>query len=171
MEIPRSFECHSQRVSHGYRIMLETNKIMKAKIIFLSFAMVFLAAACNTSGVADKANNISDQNKQTNAEIDDLGGNDSATSSGPHITITALGFYPATLKVKAGTSVEFLNNDNKPRWPASNPHPTHTDLPGFDAGRALQPGESWSFVFDKVGTWKFHDHLNSKAQGAITVSE
>ena len=30
-------------------------------------------------------------------------------------------------------------------------------------------GTSFSFIFNKVGTWGYHDHLNNSAEGSVTV--
>ena len=81
-------------------------------------------------------------------------------SGGIVVRMTDNGFEPNAVTVPAGTAVRFSNEDGVAHWPASAPHPVHTDYPEFDAKRGIAPGESYSFVFDKVGTWKFHDHLN-----------
>ncbi|MCX6781193.1 MAG: hypothetical protein NT003_03725 [Candidatus Magasanikbacteria bacterium] len=75
-------------------------------------------------------------------------------------------------EIKAGDSIQFRNSDLKAHYPASAPHPTHTDYPGFDPKAAIAPGETWTFKFDKVGDWKFHDHLaptDARFQGVIHV--
>lgn len=87
------------------------------------------------------------------------------------VKITASGFSPEIVTVKSGTKVTFVNEDTKNHWPASNPHPTHTLLPGFDALGDLKTGESYAFKFEKVGTWKYHDHLNPIMTGAVVVTE
>ncbi len=79
---------------------------------------------------------------------------------------------PQTLTIALGDSVEFRNSDLKPHWPASAPHPAHSLYPEFDPKAPIKPGEIWLFKFEKAGTWKFHDHLNSrntKLQGTIIV--
>lgn len=68
-------------------------------------------------------------------------------------------FEPEELVIKKNTRVIFKNEDKQNRWPASNIHPTHGIYPEFDPQRPLVPGESWSFIFDKTGTWKCHDHI------------
>lgn len=93
----------------------------------------------------------------------------SPKTSAVTITISDTEFSPATVTVKAGTTVTFVNNGQGLHRPASDPHPTHTDLPGFDSKRGLSTGESYSFVFDKVGTWGFHDHLNTSMTGSVVV--
>jgi plastocyanin len=92
-------------------------------------------------------------------------------ANGPTATIhiTSTGFQPTNITIKAGTTITFVNDDNAPHWPASGEHPTHTILPGFDALRALTQGETYSFTFDKVGAWPYHDHLHPDWQGTITV--
>lgn len=85
------------------------------------------------------------------------------------VTFDGSAFSPASLTVKSGTTVTFTNNSDTPVWPASDPHPTHTDLPGFDANKGLTKGESYSFTFVKVGSWGYHNHLSSGEKGTIVV--
>ena len=63
----------------------------------------------------------------------------------------------------------WINRGAAPAWPASAFHPTHLLYPGFDALRGLNAGESYSFTFDKVGSWKYHNHLSPSFTGAIIV--
>lgn len=85
------------------------------------------------------------------------------------VSVTDVGFVPDNITVGAGDMVTFTNNGQALHWPASDLHPTHELLPGFDAGRALATGEDYSFTFDEVGTWTFHDHLNPQLTGKIIV--
>jgi len=99
------------------------------------------------------------------------------------ITHTDDGFSPSTVTIKQGDTITFKNDGPTPSWPASAKHPDHTVYPGsdiakcatpeqaaiFDACRGLQTGESWSFKFDNVGTWNYHDHLSPSQFGAIVV--
>jgi plastocyanin len=85
------------------------------------------------------------------------------------VLITSSGFTPSTLTIKVGDTVTFINKDSNPHWPASDPHPTHTNYPGFDALRPLKTGESYSFTFTKQGAWGYHDHLNPSLRGIIIV--
>ncbi|MDP3934756.1 MAG: hypothetical protein Q8Q46_00815, partial [Candidatus Giovannonibacteria bacterium] len=70
-----------------------------------------------------------------------------------------------------GGKVTWVNKSQSQIWPASNPHPIHTDYPGFDASRGLANGESYSFTFDKVGSWNYHNHLNPGMKGEVKVVE
>lgn len=88
------------------------------------------------------------------------------------VVISAGGsFVPATLTVKQGTTVTWRNTGNASVWPASDPHPTHSIYPGFDAGRPVGGGGSWSFTFDKKGSWGYHNHLNPYVGGGTVIVE
>ncbi len=78
-------------------------------------------------------------------------------------------FAPANLTIKNGDVVIFKNESNASFWPASGPHPQHTDYPEFDPKKAIAAGQDWQFKFTKSGTWSFHNHLNSSASGRIVV--
>ncbi|KKT73460.1 MAG: hypothetical protein UW69_C0064G0005 [Microgenomates group bacterium GW2011_GWA2_44_7] len=80
-------------------------------------------------------------------------------------------FSPASVKIKAGQAVKFINEDTNPVWIASGPHPSHTNYPGFDALKGMAKGESYLFVFNKVGTWGYHNHLAPGEKGTVEVVE
>lgn len=85
------------------------------------------------------------------------------------VTYTDSGFSPSTLTVKKGDTVTFKNNASDDMWVASNPHPTHTDYPGFDVKRKMAPGEIYQFTFTKTGSWGYHNHTNPSERGTIVV--
>jgi plastocyanin len=137
---------------------------MKAKFAIVLISLALVAAACNKQNANSNPPGSDDQSSAAAPSTDVLSGE--AT-----ISVTNSGFSPASITVKKGTKVTFVNNGTNPVWPASNPHPTHTDYPGFDALSAVAPGQSWSFTFDRVGRWGFHNHLNPTQGGQITVVE
>lgn len=83
------------------------------------------------------------------------------------VRYTNSGFVPATLAVKPGSLVRFVNDSDTEMWVASDNHPAHTDLPTFDQFKA---SDSYSYVFEEIGEWAFHDHLNAAFTGTITVT-
>lgn len=80
-------------------------------------------------------------------------------------------FIPSEVKIKKGDIVIWVNKSDAITWPASGPHPTHSGYSSFDSLRGLNTGESYSFTFDRVGSWKYHNHLNPSATGVVLVSE
>lgn len=94
------------------------------------------------------------------------------------IFMTKSGFSPDKVSIHVGQSVRFVNAlaSDCPLaeaacffWPASDPHPTHEFYPVFDSRDAIAPGETWTFVFDRPGSWGFHNHFNSGQVGTIEV--
>lgn len=93
------------------------------------------------------------------------------------VMYTDSGYSPNTITVKKGETVTFKNNSSQSMWTASAVHPTHRGYPTtggcigstFDACQGIQPGNSWSFKFDIVGTWKYHNHLSPGDTGTIVV--
>jgi len=94
------------------------------------------------------------------------------------IEITSSGFNPPELTINAGETVTFINKDTEPHWPASAMHPTHLLYPEtggcigskFDACKELAQGETFSFAFNEIGAWKYHDHLKPGVYfGSVTV--
>ena len=85
------------------------------------------------------------------------------------ITETEDGFNPEKMTIKKGETITFKSTRNKFFWPASDLHPTHLIYPEFDPKDPIAPNKTWSFTFNKVGSWKFHDHLAPYYTGIITV--
>ncbi len=81
----------------------------------------------------------------------------------------ANGFSPASIEINVGDTVAFINKSTSNFWPASNPHPTHTDYPEFDAKKNITPGETYSFTFTKTGTWGYHNHKNPAEKSTVIV--
>jgi len=88
------------------------------------------------------------------------------------VSYTDQGFSPKEITVKVGTTVTWTNNNTgKQMWVASAPHPVHTDYPAFDAKQASIAGGTYSFTFDKVGDWKYHNHMNPTDFGIVHVTQ
>lgn len=99
------------------------------------------------------------------------------------VTFTDSGYAPASVTIKAGDTVTFRNESDSAMWTASGAHPSHALYSGttlsehcpdaaqtsFDACGSTQPGGSWSFTFQKTGTWKYHNHVGPSDFGTIVV--
>ncbi|MFA6519647.1 MAG: hypothetical protein WCT41_02380 [Candidatus Paceibacterota bacterium] len=100
------------------------------------------------------------------------------------VVYTDQGFAPASVTVAPGMKVVFVNQSSTGMWVASAVHPSHSVYSGttlrehcpdtsntaFDSCAAVPSGSSYSFTFDKVGTWSYHDHLNALQTGSVTVT-
>ena len=104
----------------------------------------------------------------------------------PDVTVayTDQGFSPKSVSVPLGTTVTFVNQSSKGMWVASAPHPAHTVYSGtslsqhcpdtanasFDECTAVASGNSFSFTFNKEGTWKYHNHVDATKFGTVIVT-
>lgn len=84
------------------------------------------------------------------------------------VNYTSDGFNPQDLTVKVGTKTTWTNKSGDKLQVSSSPHPLHTDYPALNQ-KAIEDGDSVSFVFDKAGTYKYHNHLNTSHQGSVVV--
>lgn len=90
----------------------------------------------------------------------------------PAVEYGPSGFVPATITVKKGTAVLFVNKSGVKMSVASNPHPTHTDYPEFDQYKTDARGkDEFVFTFEKVGSWGYHNHAKSSDGGTVVVTE
>ena len=87
------------------------------------------------------------------------------------ITLTGTGFEPQELTIKKGQRVVFRTTRNMSFWPASNLHPTHSLYSEFDPKHSIDKDDTWSFIFNKVGEWRYHDHLRPNFTGRIVVTD
>ena len=95
------------------------------------------------------------------------------------VTYTASGFSPPSLTIARGETVQFINEGGLAMWVASAMHPTHAVYDGTTLNEHCNGGGSsfdqcasggeYSFVFEKAGPWKYHNHLNVSHTGTIVV--
>jgi amicyanin len=86
------------------------------------------------------------------------------------VAIEGFAFTPAELKIKVGDKVTFVQKDAVQHTVDTDPHPTHTELTGFDSG-LLSGGQSYTFTFTKAGTFGYHCSPHPSMKGKIVVEE
>lgn len=92
------------------------------------------------------------------------------TTAKAQIAITASGFEPATLTIKKGTRVIWLNQDTKLHKVASDPFPNDSDLPLLNSANPLGAAEGqYNYTFNTKGEFKYHDDLNPAMGGTVVV--
>lgn len=93
---------------------------------------------------------------------------------------SSAGFSPKTVTVKKGDTVTFTATDGSAMWVASDVHPSHAEYDGTTrqehcaAGAApsfdqCSAGTTYSFIFDKAGSFSFHNHVSSQNTGVVVV--
>lgn len=86
------------------------------------------------------------------------------------IVYTDAGFTPATTSVNQGTTVVFENKSSDYFWPVSDYYPG-TGPCGrlLNSCAPVSSGQSWSFRFDRIGTWTYYDQAQKGREGSIVV--
>jgi plastocyanin len=79
------------------------------------------------------------------------------------VRIDRTGFVPATVTVAAGDTVRWTNRD-------SVSHQVVSDT-GVFASPTLAAGQSFSFVFQNAGTFRYRDALKPAERGTVRVTE
>jgi plastocyanin len=143
-------------------------------VVILAVAGVAVARKSNhtttapTANSSDKTTPSSSNTSATNSSTQQSTTGSSTTGQTATITYSDSGFSPATITVKAGTTVTVKNTSSHAVQFDSDPHPSHTDDTDLNAG-LIQAGASQSFMVDKKGNYGYHNHLNESETGSIVV--
>jgi|SRR3989344_8276074 len=176
---------YKARLIMGYMNNRGIFKIIGAIVFLLiiGFVIFWLAKSGN------------EENQQTNTDIQNESTIKDEVVTSKIIYATDNGYVPGILSIKKGESVTWVNSRNVDVWPASAMHPTHTAYAGvdyeaegsfkgskacasegnskdgaFDPCMGIKPGQNWTFTFNQIGTWGYHDHLASRFSGKVIVS-
>ena len=143
----------------------------KSAVIGVVVALIVLAGG----GVLLAKNSDKETNDDTKTSKMDMSKSSSssntATSSTPaastsnSVTIENFAFSPAAITVKKGTTVTWTNKDSAMH--------TVTETDGQDGPKSgdLATGKSYTFTFDKVGTYKYDCSIHTSMTGTVTVTE
>ena len=85
-----------------------------------------------------------------------------ATGDPSMVSIDNFIFTPATLTVKAGTTVTWTNKDDIP-------HAIASATSVFTKSKALDTDDAYSFTFSTPGTYKYFCYLHPHMVGTIVV--
>jgi plastocyanin len=90
-----------------------------------------------------------------------------------NVAITDEGFVPSTIRVTPGTLVTWSNVTENPHGILVDPFRMTTNSQGFNSQRPLEPGETYSFLFEHPGTYEYRNHLDSDETitGIVIVGE
>ncbi len=78
------------------------------------------------------------------------------------VQISNFAFSPEVIKVKAGTTINWINADNTAHTVTGNDGT-------WDSGRVKENG-TYSHKFDKAGTFEYHCSYHSSMNGSVIVS-
>lgn len=88
----------------------------------------------------------------------------SAAQSANAVSIKNFSFTPATLTVKVGTTVTWVNDD-------SAAHTVTSDSGGLLHSETIAPGQSFSFTFTDTGSVSYHCAIHPSMRGTVVVEK
>lgn len=84
------------------------------------------------------------------------------------VSYTDRGFVPATLEIKAGKSVHFVNNSNKAMSLTTTS--AESNVYGeFNQSKTVGKGGTYDFTFLQPGIWNYVNRNNQGDQGVVVV--
>lgn len=86
-------------------------------------------------------------------------------------------FIPDEIVIVEGGTVRFVNIGIIPMWIAPDPTHIQPSVDGtsscsdhvFDQCESVEKGTSWSFTFERFGTWRYYNKERGKDKGKISV--
>ena len=143
---------------------------------------------------APNLNNNTNLNSETKVENEKKTENKSPTKTTEKLTVSGVtstsspavvvygekGFSPSTITIKEGETVTFVNQSGKKMWVGSADHPTHTKYSGtalkehcpdnsLNSFDQCGSGDIYTFIFKKIGTWGYHNHIAGMDKGEVVV--
>jgi amicyanin len=131
--------------------------ILAVIVIVAGVAAVFMLGGKDTPSNANNAT-PSNTTKTNNTEPTKQA---EATNS---ITIKDYSYSPATITVKVGTKVTWTNQD-------AVGHTVTADSGTGPDSQLIDQGQSYSFTFDKAGTYTYHCTPHPYMKGTVVVTE
>lgn len=142
----------------------------KVYIIVGVVALVLAGAALFSATTQQKPSTVQTEEQVAKSPLPTESVTPASTGSQEEVmvTITASGFEPKTVTVRAGTKIIWTNKSGGNSNISSAIHTTHLIYPALNLGDIVN-GASVSLVFDKEGTYKYHNHLNATQTGTVIV--
>jgi len=117
----------------------------------LPIAFIFMVGAFTLISCSKNSNNATNPSNSGGGNL-----NDST------VTISGFAFSPATLNVKTGTTVIWVNQD-------ATVHTVTSDNGGFASSENLGQGATYAFKFTTAGAYPYHCSIHTFMKGTITV--
>lgn len=134
-------------------------------LIIIAVGAVLIATKGDNNNKSDTTSDMAGMNMNQSAGANNSSNQTENPTATNAVTIANFAFSPADISVKAGTKVTWTNND-------STAHTVdETDGQTGPASGMLNPGASYSFTFDKPGTYHYHCSIHPEMTGTVTVTQ
>lgn len=146
-------ETPEQKGSYGKRPIWQWI-VLYAVVGVIIYGAFYYFVLAKKGGYNSTTTNYNTTQTQTNTTVQPTSKN--------NIVISNFSFSPATLTVKAGSTVTWTNQD-------SMGHSATADDNSFDTG-ILYNGKSGTVTFNKTGTYTYHCSIHPSMHGTIVVN-
>lgn len=160
-------------------------KLIGAIVVIIIIAIVgwMIFAGKDSAGTStdnSAAGQVTDNTAATSTTATTTPAGGAIASTTVTVILTDGGFSPKSVTIKKGDTVKWVNQSSEDMWVGSAMHPTHTVYSGTtlkehcpDAdGTAFDQcaaGDGYTFTFEKVGSWNYHNHKDSSQFGTVIV--
>lgn len=142
---------------------------MNSKLLLVIVALIVIFGAFTFLGNKNTSTPSStNQSDSTKSKVSTTPTARGANNQVVNVILADSGFVPKDITVKAGTTVVWINKSGKAATVNSDDHPTHQLYPFLNLGE-LPNSSSLQVVFDKVGKYTYHNHLNASETGTVVV--
>ena len=97
------------------------------------------------------------------------------------VEVVNIAYSPATLEIEVGTEVTWTNQDEGVRHTVTSGLPGDNGVPGVSEGKPPKPdgvfdgdlpdaGESFSFTFDKAGTYEYFCRIHPSMTAEVVAN-
>lgn len=86
------------------------------------------------------------------------------------VDITKKGYSPDKLDAKVGDKVTWTNTTDQEHSVTGKAAGVAQEKPTFDSG-PIKPGGSWSYTFEKAGTYEYHCMTEKTFHGTVNVTK
>jgi plastocyanin len=128
---------------------MKTRHSLKTVMLLICGSLLFIACSKGNNASNGYGNNTNNNNP-------------APAPAGNNIGIASMKFGPASLTVKAGTTVTWTNNDNMAH--------TVTADDGSFTSSDLNYGDKYSHTFNSVGTVAYHCIYHAAMKAAVVVN-
>jgi plastocyanin len=130
------------------------------KKIVIALVVLLIIAAGAVALTHSSTNTPTQTQSATNSQTSS---NSTAPENG-NVQMTHMLFTPSQISVRVGGTVTWANNDN-------TAHTVIDDLSAVGGPHSgdIQPGSSYSFTFNKAGSYQYHCSIHPSMRGTIVV--
>jgi plastocyanin/methionine-rich copper-binding protein CopC len=86
------------------------------------------------------------------------------------ILMSQIKFKPMNIRINAGQTITWVNDDSVRHYVNTDSHPAHTHVPDFNS-KVLNKGDTYTYTFKELGTYPYHCSAHADSMVGMIVVE